>query len=239
MPESPRWLISRDEDDKAQSVLRDLHRTPDDESNSAALEEYEHIRRQLNAEKSVDTGLIAVLKKPTYRKRFLMGLFVQCLAQSTGVLVINNFSVLLYNALGLYGSLPLMLYAIYASWAAFLNWAGAMFVDRFGRIRMLVIGIVSPLKLHTSTAQIMLTAIQTGCAFMVACETAMVAVYGGTNNRVGNGFGVFFLFCFVTFYGSCVDAISYVYCSELFPTALRAQGIGFSVVGLFAMTLSK
>lgn len=74
---------------------------------------------------------------------------------------------------------------------------------------------------------------------MVACETAMVATYGGTNNKIGNGFGVAFLFLFVTFYGSCVDAISYVYCSELFPTSLRAQGIGFSVVGLFAMTLCK
>lgn len=74
---------------------------------------------------------------------------------------------------------------------------------------------------------------------MVACEAAMVAVYGGTSNKVGNGFGVFFLFVFVTFYGAFVDAISYVYCSEIFPTSIRATGMGFSVVGLFSMTLSK
>ncbi|CAL5874791.1 uncharacterized protein PFLUO_LOCUS9093 [Penicillium psychrofluorescens] len=65
----------------------------------------------------------------------------------------------------------------------------------------------------------------------------MVAQYGNGPNKVGNGFGVLFLFLFVTFYGGCVDAISYVYCSELFPTNLRAQGMGFSVMGLFAMTL--
>lgn len=74
---------------------------------------------------------------------------------------------------------------------------------------------------------------------MVACEAAMVAQYGNGPNKVGNGFGVLFLFLFVTFYGGCVDAISYVYCSELFPTNLRAQGMGFSVMGLFAMTLRK
>jgi hypothetical protein len=74
---------------------------------------------------------------------------------------------------------------------------------------------------------------------MVACEAAMVARYGGTSNAIGNGFGVLFLFLFVTFYGSCVDAITYVYCSELFPTNLRAQGVALSVMGLFAMTLSK
>src|ERR1700761_7779273 len=65
----------------------------------------------------------------------------------------------------------------------------------------------------------------------------MVATFGGTENRVGNGFGVFFLFLFVFFYGGTMDATSYVYCSELFPTALRAQGTGFSVAGLFTATL--
>ena len=34
-----------------------------------------------------------------------------------------------------------------------------------------------------------------------------------------------------------MDATSYVYCSELFPTPLRAQGAGFSVAGLFSATL--
>ena len=78
----------------------------------------------------------------------------RCLAQSTGVLVINNYQVLLYNGLGLTGYLPLLLYGIYTLWAAFLNWAGSMFVDRFGRIRMLIIGCVSTSppspKIHTA-----------------------------------------------------------------------------------------
>lgn len=74
---------------------------------------------------------------------------------------------------------------------------------------------------------------------MVACEAAMVATYGGTGNRVGNGFGVFFLFCFVTFYATCVDPISYVYCAEIFPTKFRAQGMAVSVTGLFAMNLGE
>lgn len=65
----------------------------------------------------------------------------------------------------------------------------------------------------------------------------MVATFGGTDNRIGNGFGVFFLFLFVFFYGGSMDATSYVYCSELFPTQIRAQGTGFSVAGLFTATL--
>lgn len=41
------------------------------------------------------------------------------------------------------GSVPILLYAVYASWAAFLNWLGPQIVDRVGRIRMLAVGIVS------------------------------------------------------------------------------------------------
>jgi hypothetical protein len=59
------------------------------------------------------------------------------------VLVINNYQVLLYNSLGLRGSLPLLLYSLYLTWAAFLNWVGSMIVDRVGRVRMLSAGVVS------------------------------------------------------------------------------------------------
>ena len=68
--------------------------------------------------------------------------FDRCLAQSTGVLVINNYQVILYNGLGLFGYLPLLLYAVYATWAAVLNLTGASIVDRVGRVKMLAIGVV-------------------------------------------------------------------------------------------------
>lgn len=81
--------------------------------------------------------------------------------------------------------------------------------------------------------------LQTGCACMLVLFTAMVAKYGGTTNKVGNGFGVLFLYLYVTFYASCIDAVTYVYCAEIFPTHMRAQGVSAAIIGLFAMTLSK
>lgn len=68
------------------------------------------------------------------------------IAQTTGTLVVANYQVLLYNNLGLYGSLPLLLYSLYLSWASFMNWVATMIVDRVGRVRMLAIGFVSLLE---------------------------------------------------------------------------------------------
>lgn len=67
----------------------------------------------------------------------------------------------------------------------------------------------------------------------------MLAQFTGTDNKIGNGFGVFFLYLFISCYALGVDAVSYVYCSEIFPTHARAQGVAASVGGLFAMTLRR
>lgn len=142
----------------------------------------------------------------------------RCIAQSTGVLVVNNYQILLYDGLGQRGSIALMLYACYNTLAAFMNWVNSLILDRFGRIRIMVIGLI-------------------GCSLSLCGFTAMVAEFVGTTNKVGNGFGVFFLYLFVFFYGGTMDASSYVYCAEIFPTSIRAQGVGSSVAGLFIMTL--
>ena len=49
---------------------------------------------------------------------------------------------MLYNGLGLFGSLPLLLYSAYLTWAAVMNYVAALIVDRVGRVRMLTIGFV-------------------------------------------------------------------------------------------------
>lgn len=74
---------------------------------------------------------------------------------------------------------------------------------------------------------------------MLSLYTAMVAEYSGSDNKPGNAMGVLFLFLHLTFYAAFVDVTSYVYCSEIFPTSHRAQGVAVSIVGLFMTTLSK
>ena len=78
---------------------------------------------------------------------------------------------------------------------------------------------------------------QIGCIVMLSLFTAMVARFAGTENTIGQGFAVFFLFAFVGFYGGCVDAVSWIYCAEVFPTHARARGFSISVATFLSAAL--
>jgi MFS family permease len=123
------------------------------------------------------------------------GILVQFAAQSTGVLVVNNYQVLLYNNLGLYGWLPLLLYAVYTSWAAFLNWINALLLDRVGRRPVIIIGL-------------------SGCILMISIYTAMVASFAGGPNRAGNAMGKLISKSIVVFWSNCFLQGCYFYSSS-------------------------
>jgi len=75
-------------------VLERLHRTADDTEGKAAHIEFLQIKQQVELESRDNVGnLISMFKRPNIRKRLLLGFFLQCLAQSTGVLVVFNYQV--------------------------------------------------------------------------------------------------------------------------------------------------
>lgn len=143
------------------------------------------------------------------------------------------YIVSLYQNLGLSGGVPLIIGAVYVTVATLGNYVGALILDRFGRKRLFIIGL-------------------TGCMLSVCLETAMIAQFAGTTNKTGLSFGVFFSFCFISFYGSCIDVVGYVYVcewtynlqansadiqAEIFPTHIRPQGVAWALVGTFLSTL--
>jgi MFS family permease len=99
------------------------------------------------------------------------------------------------------------------------NAINAVLLDYVGRKWLMVTGLI-------------------GCAISLLGVSIMVALYGGTTNKGGNSAGVFFLYLHLTFYATCMDASTYVYGSEIWPTHLRGKGFAISCAGLFVGSLT-
>jgi sugar porter (SP) family MFS transporter len=218
LPESPRWLIARDRNDEALEILKRLTADPEDPQCLVAKEEFLQIRAQVIEDERMAVGNWDLFNRKPNRKRLFCGFFTQAIAQSAGPLVVTNYITILFSGLGLTGPMPLLMYGVFEINATIWNWIGSFIMDRAGRVRLMIIGLL-------------------GASVCYGAEAGIVAVYAGGPNRVANGFGVFFIFLFSTIYSVTLDPVTYVYSCEVFPTYLRAKGMGFSMCGQFLFAL--
>lgn len=228
LPESPRWLIGKDRHDEAWNVTRRLHANQKkDPTHSYAHAEYNQMMAQIQFEKQHDAvGMLKQAKlafsQRSFQKRLGLGFLVQFGNQCTGALVINNYNAQLFTGLGVTGSLPLLLLGFFNLTTVPGNLFNGLFIDRFGRRRFVLTGCI-------------------GIIVCLSCEAAMTAVFvenpANSSNRVGLGFGVFFIFAYVVFYSSCLDATMYLIPSEIFPMVIRGFGMSWSIMGQFIATV--
>lgn len=158
----------------------------------------------------------------SFQKRLGLGFLVQFGNQCTGALIINNYNAQLFAGLGVKGSMPLLLLGFFNLVTVPGNLFNGLFIDRFGRRRFVLTGCI-------------------GILVCLSCEAAMTAIFvenpANSNNRVGLGFGVFFIFAYVAFYSSCLDATMYLIPSEIFPMVIRGFGMSWSIMGQFIATV--
>ncbi|ATZ51002.1 hypothetical protein BCIN_06g04580 [Botrytis cinerea B05.10] len=156
VPESPRWLIYNGREEQSREILRKLHYHIDDPNGILPEREFMDISRQVAADRENERSFFALFKEPSTRIRMIYGFFIIFAAQSSGVLVINNYQFTLYEGLGITGWKALLLFGVYTSWAATMNWVNALLLDRFGRIKVMTFGML-------------------GAVVAISCDTAMVA----------------------------------------------------------------
>ncbi|KAF7548430.1 hypothetical protein G7Z17_g7062 [Cylindrodendrum hubeiense] len=213
LPESPRWLVERGHRDEALDIIKKLHHSADGDD-SFANNEFAQIERQLEYEHSLPSSWSSLFTVPSYRKRAIVGFLTMFCAQCSGTQVINNYGPFLYSKLGYGPKDQLLLQAGWISWGPIGNLINALLLDKLGR-----------------------KTIMAGTAVALLGEIIMLAVFGDSDNRAATSAAVFFLFLHIGFYGSCLDASTYVYASEIWPTQLRAKGCALSTSGLFVASL--
>jgi MFS family permease len=135
--------------------------------------------------------------------------------------VINNYQTVFYNGLGITGRLPLLLVGCFNFVTVPGNLISGLLVDHFGRRKFFLCGAAS-------------------LCIVLCVECALTARFAdtGSNNRIGLGFGVAFIFMFPVFYSLFLDATMYLYPAEIFPMIIRSFGISWSISGQwFASTI--
>jgi hypothetical protein len=90
-PESPRYLLSIRQPEKAWSIISRLHASKKDPDDTYARQEFYQMRRQADADAEMSSSWLEMFRKPSYLKRSLLVMALAFIGQSTGVLVIVNY----------------------------------------------------------------------------------------------------------------------------------------------------
>ncbi|KAL2425366.1 MFS-type transporter criB [Exophiala dermatitidis] len=217
VPYSPRWLLSKGRRQEALDVVKRLHKTPADTEDVKARQEFWLMEQQYEMDASLAVRRFELFRTPANRKRALMACVLMWGDSFLGIYVMTNYGVLIYASLGLGGSTPLLLNACWTTLTIIGNTWTALYIDRFGRRKFMLIG-------------------SCGCLLALILLCALTASFLGTDNTAGLKAAVFMVWLYIVFWCFFIDATQYVYVSEIFPNHLRPHGVA---LGLSAFYLAS
>ncbi|KUJ18381.1 general substrate transporter [Mollisia scopiformis] len=224
LPESPRWLISRDRHEEAHAVLTKYHAEGDPES-VLVKAEMAQIRSTIKIEmdNSKQSWLNMVSTKGM-RRRTIIAVFLGLFTQLSGNSLLTYYSNLLFDRMGYTSSYAkTRINLANACFGLLTATTMALIVARFKRRVMFM----------TAAAGMLLVFI----SMTVSYKKLHEAKDHGINNKAAGIAALFFYFAFNVPYNLGNNALTYTFLIELFPYNVRSRGIGieqvFNKIGLF------
>ncbi|KAF2822054.1 general substrate transporter [Ophiobolus disseminans] len=211
VPESPRWLVSKDRNEEALAMLAKYHAEGNDQDLLVQFE-YHEIRNALAYERSVDRGswaqnYLELFRTPGNRKRMFIILWASCTAQMSGNAFISYYLSPVLTSVGLTTSLQQTL--INAT-QQMLSWFSALYFatlpQKVGRKPLFLVSL--------SAILVCLISITTGSAVFAKDST----------NKAAGGAVVAFLYLFSPAYNLGLNGNLGLYITEILPFSLRMRG---------------
>jgi Sugar (and other) transporter len=189
-------------------VLERLHGTDsneseDDEEVPFYKREFNQIEAQIRLEQeNPQLGIVAILKRPSYRKRLFIILFFFAFQQLTAIIPLQNYQVILYTSLGIKGKIPLVLVGVWGSLGVIFACGGAYFFDKIGRRKSFFISMSG-----VCIGSIMLV------AFWARYEAS------GNKNKTLGDLALWSMFVYLVGYAWVLNSFGYAYAPEILVCA--------------------
>lgn len=221
LPESPRWLIETGKEQAGRSVLTRLHLNRDATNNQFVEHELNQIYESIYHKKeSVVRSWRHILLSKQWRYRILLACGLQAFTQTSGANVIQNYGPRIYKSLGLSTSTSLMIIGVWGALAVLWNTIFMLFIDKVGRRKLLIPSLLGM-----------------GASMCVEATLARYINFGDSeSNRdaLRAAIAMFFVF---SFFFTGLGLISWIYQSEIFPTAIRARGSSVATATNWSLNL--
>ncbi|EHY61244.1 hypothetical protein HRR83_008945 [Exophiala dermatitidis] len=226
---SPRWLVAQKRDEEALQILGKLHqgetRALEDEAEHNSVpffrREFNQIQAQIRFEQeNPQIGIVAVLKRPSYRRRISLIIFFFIFQQLTAVNGLQNYQVILYKTLGLTGKTILIMVGVWGTTSLLMAIPCIYFLDHWGRRRNFFISMS-----------------------IVLVSTVMLIVfwarYEASNNTdyVLGKLALWSMFMWLVGYGWVMNSFGYTYTPEILPMEIRATGMALGYASKTITTL--
>ncbi|KAH8660467.1 lactose permease [Xylariales sp. PMI_506] len=213
LPESPRWLVSKDRHDEAYAILTKYH-AEGDETSLLVKAEMAQIKAaiQIEAENSKESWL-AMVQTKGMRRRVFIAAFLGLFTQMSGNTLLSYFSNQLFPLMGYTSSYAKTRINIANQcWSFFTATLTASFITKFPR----------RWGFMTSSSSMCFAFI----GMTVSLQQCLQAKAAGTKNPAASIAALFFFFAYTPCYNIGNNTLTYTYLIELFPFAQRARGIG-------------
>jgi len=217
LQESPRWLMEQDRHEEALATLHKLHDDGTDATKEYVELEFREIRDVIDADRTNNQiSWSSIFRKPSWRRRLLLGCGVQAFGPLSGINVINYYGPRIYEILGISTQQSLMIIGISGALSIVYCTIGLWLLDRVGRVKPLIVSAG-------------------GCALALVVNAALSQHLNGAGPNQLRAM-VAMNFVFSLFY-TPMGIISWVYPAEIFPVDIRAKGNSISTFTNWTLNL--